>query len=279
MQVAAPQVAPVAPAPRRSVKSYLIGGVVGLIVGALVMLSLSLTGVIGHGGASTMQEGPGYDSPEAAAFAFLDGLKAGDLDAMLAPFAIQSFAANCDYEARLVQTQSPSSSDYTSCPYPNDDPLGAAANVRARIASLSGQISMMIFTLVSPNLASLQGNVSLRIPDDTAAQAFVQKIAQDFANYPFKDLSNRQSVDPASLWDKYASDLNQQNIAAIAQIYGLTRADYADVAITFDAGGQQWVYAPSAGRYHGRWYLLMPQGNLAPALELSYVDFGLGHLH
>ena len=52
---AASEAAETAMAPTRtargSVKSYLIGGVVGLVVGALVMLGLALGGLIGHGGA------------------------------------------------------------------------------------------------------------------------------------------------------------------------------------------------------------------------------------
>jgi len=260
----------------RSTVHYLVGGLVGAVIVVLLVVGLVLGGLAKFGsnkGSSgpIASEGPGFDSPEAAAYAFLDGLKAGDLDAMLGTFAIQSFASKCDFSAYTGRFMEFSfSSLNSSCPFPHDSAIGVQANVQARIGNLTASLPRQILNMVSPE-TNQSGVVSL--PDANSQQAFIAQIAADFASYPYAGINNIATTDPASLSSIYSSDKVAADIVKNEQTLGLNQDEYKDVAITLDMGGQTWIFSPSAGYYHGRWYLISANSYLAILLNMDPFTF------
>jgi len=276
-----PGQAPSTPHPRGRFngRTFALGGLAGIVVAGLVALALALTGVIGVGRAGSGQrfEGPGFATPEAAAQAFLDGLKAKDLPSMLDAFAVESFAQQCDFGALLSRLKMYQYFNVTSsCGYPQDDPLGQAMNIAARRGTTVGQVSMLLAAHVSPHLDPTAGGQTFG-DDPAEVTAFQAQTKADFANYLFAGMGAATAVSPDSVTNgKYSSDVNQRMLALTAAQYGLQSGDCADVVLTFDLRGERWVFAPSVGRYHGKWYILTLQGNVAVLLGMNATAGGMG---
>lgn len=244
----------------------------GFLAAALVTGLLLGTGVLRLGGAGSSEgQGPGFETPEEAAMAFVEGLREGDIDAMAGVFAIESFAESCDNAALLEFTRAYSPVGGL-CPYPATTDLGAAANLEARRVDVRSTVVQTVTIHTSPQLWN-DGTPEM-LTDEQAIDDFIQQTASDFENYPFANLENATSVEPGTLYDEYDSvaELNE-SAAAMA---GLAPDDYVDVAITFEIDGETWLFAPSAGRYDGRWYLTHQGGRLAELVGMERIQGGLG---
>lgn len=271
--------------PRSSAATLLLGAGAGVLASALVAVLLVATGVIslgsggagGPGGRDGISEGPGFDTPEAAATAYLEGLRDGDLDAMAGAFAVESFAERCDYAALLdrLQVHTPPTA-LTSCPFPADDELGAAANVEARRSTVASSVLQPLVSQVSPHL--FNEGVAMPLRDETEIGEFQEQTAADFAEYRLGRIEAITTVEPGSLDEVYDSEAHQRILEATAATFGLSTDDYTDVAVTFQLDGEQWVFAPTVGRYDGRWYLVAPSGSLAAILGIPAGTGGLARL-
>ncbi|MFV0252388.1 MAG: hypothetical protein ACK5H2_03530 [Beutenbergiaceae bacterium] len=248
-----------------------IPALAGFLVAALVAGLLLGTGVLRLGGTdSSGGQGPGFETPEEAALAFVAGLREADIDAMAEVFAVESFTENCDNAALLEYTRAYSPiGGY--CPYPATSDLGAAANLQARLGDIRSNVVRAVTLHTSPQLWN--DGTTETLPDEQAVDDFIQQTTSDFENYPFADLEDAVSVAPRALYAEYdqVAEINE-SAAAMA---GLDPDDYVDVAITFESDGETWLFAPSAGRYDGRWYLLHQHGRLAEAVGMTPMYGGL----
>jgi len=266
---------PGAARPRHSVRPWLLGCLAGVVVAGLVGLALVLTGVIGIGsagssGGTVTYEGPGFGTPEAAAKAFLDGLKNKDMDAMVATFAIESVANNCDYIAHLTRMKAAMPQDVVySCPFPQGDPLGRQVNIQTRLAAVNTSLAWLIASGVTPS--SFSG--SLQTVDDPAT--FQAGIDSDFANFRFAAISDVATVDPAALDPQWNDPRMQTNVAAWAAEFGLNENTFRQLAMTFSVDGQRWAFVPEACRYHDRWYLLNTYSRLSLVMGVDSSSMGL----
>lgn len=80
---------PAAPKAKKSKKPFLLGLLAGVLCCALLIGVFAVTGLLPK--AKQTAQGAGYDSPEAAAKAYLKALRDCDFDAALATFAIESY--------------------------------------------------------------------------------------------------------------------------------------------------------------------------------------------
>lgn len=94
------------------------------ILALLVMFIFSL------GCANAELEGSGYDTPEEAVLAYLEGMNQGDLSAMLSTFAFETFAANVDTFAYLNNTSVFTMEAYYGLPVYSDYAKALIANMR-----------------------------------------------------------------------------------------------------------------------------------------------------
>lgn len=71
----------------------------GLLAGVLCCaIAVGVFALCWKGGAATKLEGSGFDSPEAAMQAYLDGLLNGDAEKAISSFAIETFTAHFDWK-------------------------------------------------------------------------------------------------------------------------------------------------------------------------------------
>jgi hypothetical protein len=58
-------------------------------------------------------------------------------------------------------------------------------------------------------------------------------------------------------------------------VFGADADDVANVIITFEADGHEWIFCPQAIRYDGKWHLQLLQGNIASILGMSVFTGGI----
>ena len=113
------------------------------------------------------------------------------------------------------------------------------------------------------------------LKDPEAAKEFVEKFEQNTKDYVFDDLIITGTMPPEDLSDLYFNEANQQSIARQAVTFGADADDVANIAVTFEADGQTWLFCPQAVRYNGKWYLQSLQGNLSILMGMSIFTGGI----
>lgn len=268
--VEAPSLQSATPAPpnkpvKRTGRSLLFG-LIGMILGAVVLASvLFFTGMITFGDSKSSAsgsdkiEGPGYDTPEDAAKAYLEALKNQDVDAMVATFAVESYVENYDLEVMCERLQAYAPSLDMKLPTSND--YNNSLDVETRKAAIISQIEYQYFIF---NVSSVDMESTLLLEDQPDIVSNMEKETKD---YVFADLEITGTMEPEDLTDIYSSESNQKTIAAQVKPYGVDEKDIATVIITFDASGKNWYFCPQLIRYEGKWYVQTLSGNLAGLLS------------
>jgi len=170
-------------------------------------------------------EGAGFDSPEAAATAYLEAFKAGDLDAMVACFAVESYVEGCDYEAQLDRIGAFMYTTALTYPIPTDSGLGQEINFEARrgqIISYARTHFMMVGAYNSEFWTVYQeaflGAASVELEEGDAGKlaALYEEAMNGDA---WKAIDKIEAQDPAALSpEHYESENNQKNMQALAAI-------------------------------------------------------------
>ena len=266
---------------KRSGGKLVLGGVFGVVVAALVVGVLVFTGQasVGGWGPTPTHEGSGFDTPEEAAVAYVEAIRDQDMTAMREMFAVESFVEQCDHAAHLERIGSHTRFDgiWSSCPFPNADPMGHQANVEKRRSAVGEFVTWPMSYIVSPTLYS-DGRSSLLLQDTDAVREFQDDVAADFSDYVFARVENLHTAAPGRFSDRYDSDENITKMELIARSNGLSTSDYVEVVVTFDLDGEEWVFTPTVGRYHDRWYLVRPDSTLSDLLVFSPLAGGFGSL-
>lgn len=249
----------------------LLFGACGAAVGAILLaVILFVTGVLSFVGTATI-EGPGFATPEDAAKAYLMGLQDQDVEAMLSAFAVESYAQRYDFSAMVERIRSYQPAFEMRLPGANE--YTQQLNIEGRRNQIVNQIIIQYMTYNTPE--ALNDYAPVTFEDSAAIAAFVEKLEDDMQDYVFADIEITGTMQPEDMSEMYLADVNQQNIARQAEIFGADADDVANVVITFEADGHEWVFCPQAIRYDGKWYLQSLQGNIAVLIAMSPYTGGI----
>lgn len=262
---AAPVQSAKTPKPAKKTGRALLFGLIGVVLGAALLAGvLFFTGMISFRGAKSggtsgaRIEGPGFDTPEDAAKAYLEALKNQDVDAMVATFAVESYAEHYDLQAMFERLQA-----YTpglEMKLPAGSTYNNELNAEGRRAFLLNQILYQYFLYNVPS-ANMESTSIL-----TDNPNLISDMEKDTKDYVFSDLKITGTMAPEELTDLYLSDDNQENIGKQVKAYGVESKDIANVVITFEADGDTWYFCPQMICYDGKWYIQTLTGNLASIL-------------
>lgn len=263
------QVAATPPPAKRSGRPLLFG-LIGLLLGAVILFAVFFfSGLIIFGGKSDAAriEGPGYDTPEEAAEAYLEALKNQDIDAMVAVFAVESSAENYDLQEmyELYQAYVPS----LEMPFPGSNSYNNEMNIEGRRSAIIDQILWQYKTF-NFSSSGLNDGITITLSDQPD---LISDMEKDTKDYVFSDLKMTGTMDPEDLVEQYADDRTQEFIDKRAKPYGADGKDIADVVIEFDADGDSWYFCPTLIRYEGRWYIQTLNGTI-PSLMGFTVHMG-----
>lgn len=256
---------------KRTKGKNLLFGACGIAVGAILLaVILLVTGVFSLGGTATI-EGTGFATAEDAAKAYLTGLQNQDMDAMLSTFAVESYAAHYDFAALVERLKSYQPNFEMRLPGTNE--YTQRLNIEGRRNQIVNQIIFQYMIYNTPD--ELNDYSPVTFEDAAAIAEFMEKFESNTQDYVFADIEITGTLEPEDISEMYLSETNQQNIASQAKIYGADAGDVANVVITFEADGHEWIFCPQAIQYDGKWYLQSLQGNIAVLLGMTVYTGGI----
>lgn len=224
----------------------------------------------------------GFDTPEAALGALLDGLKAADLEQMYSAFAVEPYAAHATLENFL------SANGYwafMTSPLPTTSPLYGQFNTVQRASLVIERLRLMLLTLHDPARDWSAPQVANPERDPDAYNALMEALSTnrlaglaDMSEVQFHSAEAfiaAHAPDQADTWAGAA----QRVIPRQLMVTGAD--DFRSLAATFSYNGETWVLFADAVCYDGRWYLYNMPGILGtmlgvpssgPAVPLSTLD-------
>lgn len=234
-----------------------------LLVGCIMMLLCSC------GRTSATVEGPGFDSPEEAALAYANALKKGDVNGILAVFAIETYVEKYDLEEYL---------DYVRAFFitngilgiDSDDSYTMGISLIERQYQITKNLTYLYLTLGELN--NFTAPITLNGKPYNDASDFMNDLVIDnwmdmMAEMEINDVLeagelpvdvNAGLVDTLERQEKY---LNCDELVAMA------------VEITID--GDDYYLCVDVACYDGKWYNCTPMGMLSVLLGEAATCGGL----
>lgn len=195
--------------------------------------------------AENRHEGEGYDTPEEAVLAYIEALNRGDVDDMLATFAMETFADHCDADAYLTRMRS--ISPVTIYGVPVNGAYSRSLLINARYSQIAN-VLMHQYMEIS---ASMNGmSVAL---DDAQTR---EEMKARFKNSPMNAWEGNTEfvywINPALLDEKIVYPMNMANSATQTAHYGADDIDWKVALLNLN--GTPAVLLMQCVKYGDRWY-------------------------
>lgn len=232
-----------------------------LLIVCLLAVPLCIPAALAEGKARV--EGPGFDTPEQAAEAYLDALKRADVDQMISTFAMETYVERFGFEKYINYVNAYTLSMEQRLPPANDFTKGV--NLAQRQGNLAMAIYRQYLALFIDDMTILEGN-PLRLTDEETAE-LARTLADPACLQDLSTLRLVEFVPPAQLSDLYDSEQNRKNIALRTEAFGAD--ELTDVAARVEIGERRFLFFFHVARYGDRWYILGHAGNLASLMGTS----------
>lgn len=208
-------------------------------------------------------EGPGFDTPEQAAEAYLDALSRADVDQVISTFAMETYVERFDFEKYLGRVKAYTLDMEQRLPPANDFTKGI--NLAQRQGNLAAAICRQYLTLFIDDTTVLEGAPLPLTEEETAELA--RTLADPAYLQTLSTLRLVEFLPPAHLSNQYDSERNRENIALRAAACGAD--ELTDVAARVEIGKRRYLFFFDMVRYGDRWYNLDHAGNLANLMGVS----------
>gem|GEM_PF-1352775 len=184
-------------------------------------------------------EGDGFDSPEDAVKAYLEGLRDGDLNRMISAYAIESYVANINFEA-ILNVMRFFMHGLASPPKANE--FVTSLNVEKRRGQVANEILKNYFYLCDPGFDQ---NRFQSMKDETQASEFVDRLNKSL-NKSFQTIQIVEFALP--------TEANPRMLEPLTKARGAERLiDQATAVINF--GGNEFILDCGVVKYGGKWFL------------------------
>ena len=197
-------------------------------------------------------EGGGYDTPEEAVSAYINGLKNNDIDEMMSTFAVESYAEHYSLIAMVERmTVYQPNIGYI----PNISDYSIRLNLEKRRSDITNVIRGQYLNLTDSKSVKGEyaGNI-VRLNDFDSAEDLVETIFAVDDSSCLSDIRfENDFIDPASLIDNYDTERNRENMLTRGAIFGAE--DVVSVIAKFYCNGKPALFMPDAVKLDGKWYL------------------------
>ena len=212
-------------------------------------------------------EGEGFDSPENAALAYLEGLRDLDLHRMISTFAVESYAENYDFEAGLNRVQVYQFGQEIKLPNAND--FATALNIESRRSRVSFIVLSHYLYLCHPEFNRVN---SIVLKSETDIRNFIAELNINLNTPSFKTLKILGSIPPLVLHDYFQNPKNMENMERLATVRGAD--SLVSCAAVFTLGGKEYILCLDAISYGGKWYISELGGNIGMLLAIPVFSMG-----
>lgn len=237
---------------------------------ALILVLCMAVSLCACGGGGKI-EGKGFKTPEDALLGYAEALKTGDLDKILATFAMESHAANFDMGKYIdyLGVYTPGAEYMLS---PVDDFTTDAALVQRQYKIVS-QINYMYLYLVfgdewTGGTISVNKNGAYK-----SGSKFLKELDAENWVEILKDMEIGDIVEPEDLVEKDLWKTANKNLGNQEKYLGAD--DLTCLALEIELDGEDYYLCPNLVCYGGKWYVLTQMGVLANLLEAPATSGGL----
>ena len=245
--------------------------VVAALGGALVVGSTGSAAPASVG--ATSVEGEGFASAEEAVTAYTDALAAGDYDALLQAFAIETYVVHFDFDASLerIGVYQPLVGNLS---LPSSNPFNEAINIEQRRAAVAGMIRNHYFTLANPELDT---TIAQPLADAEAVEQLTSSLettmrAEALAGFATAEFVPLADVD-ATAAEHLASDASRAYDEEMLAVVGADES--AELAVRATIGEVQVIATFRAVRYGDNWWLETLGGQFAALAGVSIALAGV----
>ena len=202
----------------------------------------------------------------------MNGLAAGDLDAMVSSFAIETFVEHFDLRAYLERLQVYSAT-VTPVLVPAETPFTRALGVEQRHGDVIGQIRYQFLALADPELEPTE---VINLTDEATLEDFYTSLVAAVAEVDLAEVGSftfvpMADVDPAAA-ENYESEQNQANLEALRGVFGAD--EITDLVVRFTVNDQEFLAFFTVVRYGDAWWVQQLGGNFANLVGIPALQVG-----
>ena len=216
-------------------------------------------------------EGSGWDTPEEAILAYLEGLREQNIGKMIGAYAVETYIDHFDLKAQIARVGAYTMS--MAPRMPNSGGLLRGINIEARKNEIVQSILWQITAICLPGQDFSQPIPLGRENGDEEAAAFVEGIESAFGAVDFSTLKFLRFTPPEQISELYASERNQENIRAQIAPFGAEEA--RSVIALFIVDDKVCALTCDVMRYGDRWFMYKPSGNIGAMMGLSALTGGM----
>ena len=220
-------------------------------------------------------EGPGFDSPEDAALAYIEAFNAGDVQGMISTFAIETYVDHVDRAATMNRLYTFVIASQDTNPMPT--PYVRDLLVSDRYGDIARQLRWQYFYYAMPEEYGDGIDKAVRFPSVDRTQQ-IQDFLGAFDSSPVNEWIGNIAfvgfVPPEDLiGEEFMDESNQENIKRLAACRGCD--EIAEMVVHIQINGKDYYQCLECARYGDRWYVQSLTGNAVNLLRLDYSSAGL----
>lgn len=203
----------------------------------------------------------GFDSPEAAVKAYLEGLQNQDLDHMMRSFAIENYIDGCSLQAQ-TEFMMLYRFGQQSVDFPSGHDFARSLDLESRRSAVTSSIKWQFAILCGLEMELFVSSSGGLTPEDVTAQISKQLNALDLSSLKISGF-----VPPSSLFEYFDEEANQNNLMKRAELIGANQFE-SRIGI-IEIGKRRYLMFFDTIEYDGRWYLLELGGYCAQLAGIS----------
>lgn len=219
-------------------------------------------------------EGPGFDSPEDAALAYIEAFNAGDVQGMISTFAIETYVDHVDRQATIERFRASNSGIQDSCPMPT--PYVRDLMVSERCGNIATQLyrQYLLFAMPEEYRDNPYRPVSFTSGDRSQEISnFLSAFDSSPVNEWIGNIVFVEFVPPEELTDYFMDERNQENLNRMMACTGCD--ELAEIVVHIQINGKDYYQCLECARYGDRWYVQNLGGNIGALLNMSSYIAGL----
>ncbi|MCL2811858.1 MAG: hypothetical protein FWD25_08215 [Clostridia bacterium] len=228
----------------------------------LALAVVLLLGFLFPTSASATAEGPGFQSPEDALMAYIEGLQQGDLAQMISTFAIETYVEHFDLAAHIERrnqydvTMRMIFSNRRRLPVnlPNANPLIKELNIESRRSDIVIGILDLLMGFQFTDQFDLYVSIA-PFPNEDFGDVvdFVDMLRENMESMALQSTVFETFMELEELDEFFATENSQLYYDRICRTSGADEAK--DTAVLLMIGAEPYVLCATAIRYGERWYL------------------------
>ena len=217
-------------------------------------------------------EGDGFDTPEGAAEAYIQGLADNDIDEMIKACAVETYVDNFSLLKYIERLRSINIT-MADRMVPSKSKFARQMNIESRRAAITRNIVNEYLVFIGSDL--LEGLNVVYDPDEASIEDFIsERYIDDDTGILSEIVFTGRYMDPDDLTNGiYSQEQNMENHKKMSAQYNVD--DAVSLAPVISVAGKEYVLCLEVGRYQDKWYIINPSGMLGTIMGISAFEGGL----